>query len=1055
MLPEGEREAYLSDVSKWIPNHGKPFPKPSLQRTDEGGFVFTLQALADEYTDLSKELGEHYRFFNGEMLDRIKQMQDRVKEAEKKLTAVDGWALLNDAAVHCKRYILQVKYKSKQYRLGWDAPVTKVFRRVGGLFRRKELLRMSVDLLAKVFRWIVNGDRKLREIMERWALKVMKGQDKENTGAKDKVYDNWEGKNPRWNTLEDLKKEWAEEQDKFLRSMEAKLQPTEMLINSLLKERHLYHSHTIIHAPCKCFLCFVEERDVKTIMREGQEMLGILPVIEETTGLTRPCSQAETASPVSSGGLINSPDAMEDLELWDTPTSVPIENTHAPTTLLVETLSARTTIPVKMSHPFIPLPMDTHVKEAPLANVPNDTYLGDADSSPKLSDKKSEGDSEILDFLKEHLKLVKYGNKLSPTLVKHDNEPLIVECDDPDESAQEAEGYVHTPTSESEWMKKIRSAEVDIVKEYCNPPIKSDFRWRLKKEDGISVSAIVRQWIKGWKLKGRVGAFSLSIREMLREHGRTWTNVGKGQPQQFTNRAAVYYAVVERVKDAGNDVTDAAVEAEAERMDEERELKVVEENWCEDCRDREWDAYVHDRVEGFLERRKQVNAERIAEAKPMKKKKKAKGKARCNELATFYSLSTPTHTVPVESMTDIRKCVIAEVPAYSAPFRLEGSANLKDCLINLVEGQSTDSRQITEEVMASMFVFLLLRSGGEMEAAKRMITGSGDGRVREGVWGKSHPFPFVTAETLEGYGNEIAFLIVATERQLRKVDNLFRQHDASGGIVYTQMLFTSWMHGSTCAPFTTTTINFGWPSGIHVDRGDYRRGYCTVTPVGKWKGCELWFPQFDCQLDMCAGDVCFFKSSLLWHGNLPLIEGIRFSFVYFSDGGMMEKTAKTINCGTWKFWVTANGVRANPLYRKDGEEDDNFTCNGKRKASSARNEGGKRPKYDLLPPDPIQRQKPVQIPEGWDDLPDMVKRVLLTDIAAKRRRQEREDKERFMKAKKKGRKVDPAPWWSEKDEELAAGDFTYPDMTPLRGFRRKDREQGPDREQGEMEQGDD
>ena len=295
----------------------------------------------------------------------------------------------------------------------------------------------------------------------------------------------------------------------------------------------------------------------------------------------------------------------------------------------------------------------------------------------------------------------------------------------------------------------------------------------------------------------------------------------------------------------------------------------------------------------------------------MKLKGKERQRQRAAMVRTAHDVASSEHILPClqTGKPDMKQPVITEIGQMSAPFRLEGAGeHAGEFLVNCVK---VTLKQIQYQTFATALVVLLVRTEGsvgsvmdpkESDSRVSVYNALGGRRlcIHVGEWQKSHPWPRITRETLNG-GLEIAFLFMGQEQQLREVGHLLKTYDPTGGKIYTQMVLTAYLQNSPCAPYTTTTINFGWPCGIHVDRGNWSSGYCTVTPVGEWRGCDLYFPQFDLALNMSPGDVCFFKSSPLWHGNLPLQDGIRFPYVYFADGGMADKVARGVETSTWKF----------------------------------------------------------------------------------------------------------------------------------------------------------
>ena len=81
--------------------------------------------------------------------------------------------------------------------------------------------------------------------------------------------------------------------------------------------------------------------------------------------------------------------------------------------------------------------------------------------------------------------------------------------------------------------------------------------------------------------------------------------------------------------------------------------------------------------------------------------------------------------------------------------------------------------------------------------------------------------------------------------------------------------------------FLMIAINFNIASDYHWDHNDEPNGLCFLVPLGDFEGGELCFPEFQIVIPLQPGQVVTFASRLLFHGNLPIIKGIRFSVVYF------------------------------------------------------------------------------------------------------------------------------------------------------------------------------
>ncbi|KAJ3029185.1 hypothetical protein HDV00_009706 [Rhizophlyctis rosea] len=161
-----------------------------------------------------------------------------------------------------------------------------------------------------------------------------------------------------------------------------------------------------------------------------------------------------------------------------------------------------------------------------------------------------------------------------------------------------------------------------------------------------------------------------------------------------------------------------------------------------------------------------------------------------------------------------------------------------------------------------------------------------------GIWKLSQILPRFSAATLNGskWTKLVkALLILSVQRMIGDAAARFRRDvDNTGGKIYLSYALTSYLYGSPFGPFLMMVTNLGWPSCFHIDHNDTRRGYCLVTPLGKWEGGELHFPQLGLTVPLQFGEMCFFRSSLLWHGNLEITKGIRHGLVFFSHDSIVR-----------------------------------------------------------------------------------------------------------------------------------------------------------------------
>jgi hypothetical protein len=90
---------------------------------------------------------------------------------------------------------------------------------------------------------------------------------------------------------------------------------------------------------------------------------------------------------------------------------------------------------------------------------------------------------------------------------------------------------------------------------------------------------------------------------------------------------------------------------------------------------------------------------------------------------------------------------------------------------------------------------------------------------------------------------------------------------------------------------SSCSINVNYRSYCHMDRGDFREGFSTLTviKVGDYTGGYFVVPEYAIAVNVCEGDVLYCQSHKLWHGNTKinsLNNGRRISFVTYLKEGL-------------------------------------------------------------------------------------------------------------------------------------------------------------------------
>jgi len=88
--------------------------------------------------------------------------------------------------------------------------------------------------------------------------------------------------------------------------------------------------------------------------------------------------------------------------------------------------------------------------------------------------------------------------------------------------------------------------------------------------------------------------------------------------------------------------------------------------------------------------------------------------------------------------------------------------------------------------------------------------------------------------------------------------------------------------------FPLMGLNITSGGGFHYDKKDDRTGMCALFPFGNFKGGELHFPHLNVTVNVKQGDIVFFNSFLLNHGNFQW-RGTRKSIVLTSHNDFMDR----------------------------------------------------------------------------------------------------------------------------------------------------------------------
>ena len=94
-------------------------------------------------------------------------------------------------------------------------------------------------------------------------------------------------------------------------------------------------------------------------------------------------------------------------------------------------------------------------------------------------------------------------------------------------------------------------------------------------------------------------------------------------------------------------------------------------------------------------------------------------------------------------------------------------------------------------------------------------------------------------------------------------------------------------------PYTTVTINCNFQTACHKDSKNFSDAYSAmpVFMTEGFKGGDFCLPEYGLRLRPEYGDVFFFRSEEIWHGNTPIFSTEtekRFSFVFFTNKALSK-----------------------------------------------------------------------------------------------------------------------------------------------------------------------
>jgi hypothetical protein len=162
-----------------------------------------------------------------------------------------------------------------------------------------------------------------------------------------------------------------------------------------------------------------------------------------------------------------------------------------------------------------------------------------------------------------------------------------------------------------------------------------------------------------------------------------------------------------------------------------------------------------------------------------------------------------------------------------------------------------------------------------------------------GTWPDYQPYFFYTAEA-RAFPESVRFLENKnTIAVTTKLNNHLRHHFKGLHDKYKHAALPLEMRLVGRA-FPTLAVNSA-PSSPHYDDMDCKEGICYVLPYGSFEGGELVFRDFKLRIQCQPGSIIAFDSEGLFHENLPITKGERFSLVMFCHQGCLTKANQIEN----------------------------------------------------------------------------------------------------------------------------------------------------------------
>jgi hypothetical protein len=153
-----------------------------------------------------------------------------------------------------------------------------------------------------------------------------------------------------------------------------------------------------------------------------------------------------------------------------------------------------------------------------------------------------------------------------------------------------------------------------------------------------------------------------------------------------------------------------------------------------------------------------------------------------------------------------------------------------------------------------------------------------------GCFADSNILPYVTANTASTHNHQHQKCVQELINGLQPLSDVVNNYIKNTyPVLYTKMekLDLGPNVPKSFGSYPTASINFNSICQFHRDLQDHRNTLCVVCPLGIFEGGQLVFPELKLIFNIKEGQAIAFRSRLLVHGNLPIINGNRHSVVFY------------------------------------------------------------------------------------------------------------------------------------------------------------------------------